>query len=333
MKSRNPIGGFFSLENIGETTFDHQNPRADDLALTNGRACISAIIELQKPKKIFIPYYTCYALIEPLLSYNISYEFYEIDSMFKPIHLPNLKKNELFILINYFGQLTKYAKKLEKDYGRQLVIDETHNFFYKKYAIAFAFTSARKYFGVPDGAYLSGISEKEKEMFLNLKSRFKDVSYSHLIQGKLGLQECAYRSFISYEKSLGFFPHIISEDSEFLMKHIPFNNYKNLRLKNFGLYQNELSKYNQLEKTNKLEIGCYSYPFMVKEPIDLSRFHSEKIFIPILWPDILNRENNYKYKKSVQFVKCILPLPIDQRIGKKSLRKVINKIKEVVNEK
>ena len=85
------IGGFIELEFYNGKEIYH--PKA--LALANGRACFNLFLKIYKPKKIYLPYYTCNTLIDPLLLTKTPYEFFEIDKNLDPEFHQKLK-NYLF---------------------------------------------------------------------------------------------------------------------------------------------------------------------------------------------------------------------------------------------
>ena len=69
------IGGFFELELPAQGRGYH--PAA--IALSTGRACISLTLECEKPSRVFIPYYCCDALFDPMEKMGIDCEFYAIN--------------------------------------------------------------------------------------------------------------------------------------------------------------------------------------------------------------------------------------------------------------
>ena len=62
MKQQQSIGGFFELE-IAQLGHSYH---LDAFALTNGRACLSWILEREKPSIVYIPYYVCSAIYIPM---------------------------------------------------------------------------------------------------------------------------------------------------------------------------------------------------------------------------------------------------------------------------
>ena len=144
-----PIGGFFELELNHSGQEFHRNSNA----WWCGRACLNLIIQQLKPTNIYVPFYVCDTLLEPLIENRVEYTFYEIDEVLEIKDLPVLGEGELLVYVNYFGLKEDYVEFLAKNYNEKLVIHNTQAFFSSQKK-AISFNSARKFFGVPDGAYL-----------------------------------------------------------------------------------------------------------------------------------------------------------------------------------
>lgn len=308
-----PIGGFFEIEIPESNNIYHKNA----LALTTGRACLHLIIKRIKPKKIYIPYYTCDALFKPMLLNNIKFEFYSINKDLEPKNIYKLKEKEYFIYINYFGIKRKAVKKLIGIYGHRLIVDNSHDFFSFGYKGLWSFNSARKYFGVPDGAYLYS-PQKIKDKF----KRSTEISVSHLINRLIGKQDVAYRQFVEYEKSLNAEIKAISIISEKLLSNVDYEKVKNIRKQNFNFFKNILEDYNCLEIKDDKSLNPFCYPLLLKSHLNKKNFHKNKFFIPSLWLDTINRNiNGFEIEKYLS--KNLLPLPIDHRYTKKDLRPLV----------
>jgi hypothetical protein len=75
------IGGFFQLEKTEPTGMD-MHPKA--AALHTGRACLMVMLSYLSPLRVFVPYYTCDAILEPFYKLKIEIIFYAIDEDFLP---------------------------------------------------------------------------------------------------------------------------------------------------------------------------------------------------------------------------------------------------------
>src|SRR5579864_5943986 len=93
------IGGYFELELKKEGYHYHDTPHA----LKSGRAALHHMLDHLKPSLVYLPFYTCDALLEPLKEANIPYEFYPVNDKLEPVTLIDLREGEYFLYIDYFG--------------------------------------------------------------------------------------------------------------------------------------------------------------------------------------------------------------------------------------
>jgi len=314
MNNIKPIGGFFELEISRGNNIYHKNA----IPLTNGRACINLIINKIKPHKIYIPFYTCDAVIEPITINNIDFEFYPIDENLNPTLFPNLSKNEYLFYINYFGIKSSTVTALIMKYGKKLILDNTHDFFNQGYKEVWSFTSARKYFGVPDGAYLYAPIKIERTF-----DRFKNVSINHLVNRLISSQSLAYEQFLEYEKSLNSKILSISKISELLLSNIDYKIVKQKRKNNFLFISEFLAKYNTLQFKEIEKENPFCYPFLPESYINKAILHKNNFFIPSYWLDTIKR-NKDGFLIEKEFSKKLLPLPIDHRYDEADLKKLVD---------
>lgn len=309
-----PIGGFFEIE-IGTEKARGYHEKA--IALSTGRACINLILEHTKPSRCYVPYYSCDAAFEPFEICGIDYEFYGIDKNLNPVALPDLAENEYFFYINYFGTKQKTVAKLIDHYSSQLIIDDTHNFFHHGYPGLWSFTSARKYFGVPDGAYLYTPMEIALEY-----ERFTKISIEHSVLRSLGLFQEAYKSYVNYERTLNSEIKKISIFSERLLGEVDYESVARARRSNFQFYDETLSEYNTLSFDLSEQDTPFCYPFLPAEFIDKSPFHRNNYFIPSFWSDVIKRGSE-GFDTDFFISKNLFPLPVDHRYGPDDLLPLI----------
>ena len=105
-----------------------------------------------------------------------------------------------------------------------------------------------------------------------------------------------------------------------LLCGIDYEKVKQKRIENFKFLDEELSEINLLKN---LKTGTFSYPLLLENGAEIrKRLQENKIFIPTLWPDVLENcdENSLEYR----YAKNILPIPIDQRYGMEEMRAICN---------
>ena len=143
------IGGYFSLE---LPLLEEYHKAA--LRLNTGRNCLEYILRAHEYKKVYVPYYTCEAVMEPINKLAVPYEFYHIDIQFEISDRITLKADEALLYTNYFGLKQRYVEYLAEKYGSRLIVDNTQAFYAKPLDGIDTFYTCRKFFGVADGAYL-----------------------------------------------------------------------------------------------------------------------------------------------------------------------------------
>ena len=314
-----PIGGFFELESFVNESPYHNN----GIALTTGRACIALILELTRPTRIYIPFYVCNSVIDPIKKSGIEYTFYEINEALEPKKIPNLTNNELFLYINYFGLKGEYCNKIAATYGEKIIIDDTHNFFNKGRKEVYSFTSARKYFGIPDGAFLYGVDNKCIEEI----PRNNNVSMLHNIERLEGRYDAAYNLYKESESLIDSTIMRISYISEFILNSIDYEYVKRKRIENYKYLQEKLDSSNTftLPILSKIDVP-FCYPFIPEKCINKKELHQIGLFIPTFWLDICKRDmDGYELEKHLSLQ--MLPLPIDHRYGREEMKRIVEIIK------
>ena len=310
-----PVGGFFELEvNNGKNSY-HNNA----LALNTGRACLNYILQQTKPDKVYIPYYTCDTVLEPINLNNTIFEYYSIDEYLNPDDIV-IGENEYFYFINYFGIKSGIISTLVKKYGKNLIVDNSQGFFEKKYKDIWSFNSARKFFGVPDGAYLYSPISLKNDFQIN-----KKIKYNHLINRLLGNQELAYKQYNINESRLNSEIKLISLFSKNILGYIDYEMVGNKRKNNFQYLSKNLNKKNTLNIPGNYKSAPICYPFFPNDDIDRKIFLENNIFIPTYW-----KRTEYIIERGFDFEKDLaeklLPLPIDHRYDEKDLKRIVDLI-------
>ena len=298
------IGGYFGLE---ESTRNEYYPKL--VALNTGRNALLYVLKAKKVKKIYIPFYLCDTVSEICKKYNYDFEYYHIDKSFKPIFSKKLKKSEYIYIVNYFGQITNSELLKYKVEYKNVIFDNVQAFFQKPVKGIDTIYSCRKFFGVPDGAYL--YSNKNISKTLE-----QDFSYNRM-NFLLGRFEKSANEFYSeYSANNKFFMNEpikqMSKITKNIMKGIDYDYVINKRNQNFSYLSERLSSINKLNI--KFSVGPFAYPLYLENGSEIRKKLQEKnVYIPTLWPNVFDlcKENMLEY----QYAKNILPIPCDQRYG------------------
>jgi len=315
-----PIGGFleFELPQIGQSF----HPEA--VALSTGRGGIRFMLQHLDIEKCYVPFYSCDSVLDPFEAEGIEIEFYEIDEQLEPKALPELEEKTYFLYINFYGIKTQVVDRLLQHYGDKLIIDNVHLFFAKGYPNNWSFTSARKYFGVPDGAYVY----PPRQTSVNLPTdKYKPTQIDHLVNRLIGDRELAYQQNVTHEGSLRPEIKIMSTFSEKMLNAIDYESVQAIRQENFQWLHQQLSPYNQLIINVPLNTTCFRYPFLPPRLIPKGPFYQQQLFIPSFWSDVNHRAvDGFEWEK--QLSKQLFPLPIDHRYRTKDLQRLVDFIIE-----
>lgn len=313
-----PIGGYFSLE-LPKGESYHPNA----IALNTGRNCFEYILRCKGYRKVYIPYFTCGVVLEPFQKLGVVYEYYHIDQRFEIADTVVLNGDEALLYTNYFGLKQAYVKQLAKRYGKQLIIDNTQAFYAKPVEGIDTFYTCRKYFGVPDGAYL----------YTDAKAVFdleKDVSYDRMsfLLKRLDLgAEAGYADFREQsEKLVGQPIKRMSNLTAEMMRGIDYREVASRRRENFKYLKEHLGATNQLQLPLVDDTVPMVYPYLTDDKTLKQRLISEKIFVATYWPNVFEwckpEDLEYELAKKVVFI------PIDQRYGQEEMQFIIKSIQQ-----
>lgn len=295
---------------------------------SGARACLSLIVKKLRPRRVFVPFYTCNSLLEPLIDNKVEFNFYNLTAALEIENPPALQAREFLIYINYFGLKESYVSALLSKYGQQLIVDNTQSFFSRSYEDGVcSFNSARKFFGVPDGGYLYALFKIKSKI-----PRNTEISYAHLINRILGKQKQSYEEFLANERGFDSTVKGISLLSERILNNLDYESVANTRRENFSLYHDAFKKINRLRIDFSEYRVPFCYPLLLGEPIDKPILYQQNIFVSTLWTDVISRavegKNDFSFER--QFTENLSSLPIDHRYDSTDCERVINAIKKLL---
>jgi len=317
-----PVGGYFELElNKGRYAY-HQVP----YTFKSGRAALHYILVLCRPTLVYLPFYTCNALLQSFQAAGVAYKQYAIDENFDPVALPELKPDEHFLYINYFGLKEATVQMLSARYGQQLIADCTQAFFTKGNGRSWFFNSCRKFFGVPDGAYLYPPDSIQIEP---VESRNETYTTEHLIKRFNGHVQEGYAAFQENEKLCGPQIKAMSVLSEHLLSNIDYAEVIARRRANFSYLHQVFKNSNRFQITSLDESVPMMYPLLPAVSVDREGLYSDKLFIPTFWAEVKD-SNDPLFETERKLAAQLLPLPIDHRYNEADMQRMAAVIKTTV---
>ncbi|WP_394200843.1 hypothetical protein [Shewanella waksmanii] len=310
------IGGFFELELPKVKCHYHHG-----LKLNTARSALYLILQECKPSKIYVPYYMCHVVLDVFKSLNVEYDFYNINKDLGIVERPVLKESEYLLYVNYFGVKDDYVTQLAGHFGAHLIVDNSQAFFSKMTEnVKYYFYSARKFFGVADGAYLYGVEEDV------LSGTGTDVSGSRMEHLLGRFEDRAVHYYSAYKKNDESLSHVgvrkMSKLTGHLLSLIDYETAMNARAANFEYLASRLNHLNGLSLFDAQISAPMSYPLLLAAPGLSEYLISNQVYVAKYWPEL----NDIVYEDEMVLVNCLIPLPIDHRYDITDMKRIVSLI-------
>ena len=275
------IGGYFSLELPYNSKGEYHH---NAIRLNSGRYCLEYVLRVKKYTKVFLPYYMCDAVLQPINKLGIDYEFYHIDKEFHIAETLHPRKTEVILYCNYFGLMDEYVKIVAYQYAPNIIIDNTQAFFSRPLPGIDTFYTCRKFFGVADGAYL--YTDKKADFDIP-----QDYSSSRMLFLLERVDKSAEDAFSLYHASEEYLDHteikLMSKVTKKIMSSINYNEVITRRKKNYILLDEILSQRNLLHFTLESSLVPMIYPYLVND-VNMHKILIEnKVYVPKYWANVL----------------------------------------------
>ena len=309
------IGGYIELDDFHGKML-HENAKH----LNCGRTALMYLIESRNIKKLWLPYFMCDSVFDVCKKCDVEIRYYHVDRDFK-IEEPNIHIDEWLYIVNYYGQLSdEYIFNLKEKY-KNIILDNAQAYFAMPLNGIDTLYTCRKFFGVSDGAIL--YTNAKIDRVLPVDESFERIHYI------LGRYERTAGEFYkeSSDNNVFFKNEPIKQMSKLtknILHGIDYDYIEKRRTENFAYLNKQFTNINILNVKNIN--GAFMYPLMVKNAEYIrKRLVVKKIFIPVLWPNVLKKitENSIEY----HLASDILPLPCDQRYGIDEMSYIVEVIK------
>lgn len=322
------IGGYFSLELNNGRERHH-----DAIHLNAGRYALEYILRVRGYKKVYIPYYICSSVLQPFERLGIDYEFYHINEQLDIATELHPKNDEAVLYVNYFGLKNRKAECFCYTY-RNTIIDQTQAFYsergerYGDNTIQCdTFYSCRKYFGVPDGAYL--YLGGDVSVIKSIDDLPQDESFERMDFLTKRIDRSPQEGFADFhasEKSLSSVGMCrMSRLTKSMMCGIDYTGKAIQRIRNFHVLDKTLRDSNRFKWAMDYDTVPLVYPYYVENGASL-RQHliDHQVFCARYWPNVLDwcQKGDLEYDLAENMV-CI---PLDQRYNEEDMVSILNRI-------
>lgn len=284
--------------------------------LNSGRATFFLAAQQLEAKVIHLPHFTCADTEDPFRALGIEVKRYFLTENLLPKDV-ELKESEVLLWTNYYGNASEEEiSEVVTRYQGSLIIDNCHAFFASAQGGALNCYSARKFFGVSDGAYLVSEGRPPKH---SLPPGYSATSSIHLLtQYDVGTNE-GYGGSLRNEARLGLEFTAMSRLTQRILSSVDYQNVRVTREKNFRLLHELVGHMNLLS----IELSSTShmyYPLMVAREDLRYRLIERGIFNPFWWRHVLAEVPQDSVEANLS--KYVVLLPIDQRYDLEDMRKI-----------
>ncbi len=316
-------GGFLPLElNPGTEYFAGYENRL--CRFNTVKAALDFLIKRLEAEKIYIPYYYCPSTGEAIRKTGINILFYHIDENLTPVDIPD-NKGSIVLLVDYFGVCGQRVEKIARSFRKaEVILDRAHAFYEKPLMEAHIYNvySAKKFFGVPDGAYLIG-----KNVLPNQEIPVEAYSYTeYLITAYEEGTDAAYAKKKEVDQMLAANYNCMSKLSLGLLKNVDYNRVREQREDNYKTLFEAFKKVNELVLPEKC--AAYQFPLLLSDAGNRIKkvLIADKIFVSTLWSgeDLKEKGNTFE----INMMNNAVFLPIDQRYDYEDMKYIVKKIND-----
>ena len=303
------IGGYLGLEQMGNHSY-----YPNLLALNTGRNALAYLIKARAIRKLYIPYFLCDSVSSVCQREGCRIGYYPIGADFLPILPEEPEADSWIYVVNYYGQISNTQLMQWKLQWKNIIFDNVQAFFQKPVSGVDTIYSCRKFFGVPDGAYLATDAQAIALEDDSSRERMKHI----LGRFETGCASAFYADFKENDRSFQDLPlRRMSPLTRNLLAGLDYDAIREKRNANWALLHSALSSHNQL--TLIATDGPYCYPFYCENGMEVKRRLAEmKIYVPTLWPNV------YQMGEGLEkdYAQNILPLPCDQRYDGQDMARI-----------
>lgn len=316
--NKKEFGGYIELETIrGEEFY----PKLHKLNLA--RTSFVWLLDHMEHDRVFLPEFLCDTVRESAENAGYRVVNYRLNEDLEPVWGPEGRpgKEDILYLVNYYGQLGDDGIKRYRDEYKRVIVDNAHAFYSRPVEGVHTIYSLRKFFGVPDGAYVAGDTGASEEDLPLDRSRER----ANALIGRL--EECAEKYYAQAKAAEEGFstetPKRMSLFTQNIARGIDYEGVRQKRISNYLALHEALKSENPFTRT--VPECPYAYPYHHRDGMALRKYLVEHmIYIPVLWAHLIDDEHrgSLEYEWSSEY----LVLPVDQRYTEEDMRYIAHVI-------
>lgn len=317
MNAQSAIGGYFGLEL--PRGFGHLHPQAS--RFQSARAAFLALLSAHRPRRVWMPWFSCDSILEPLRMNGVPVARYSLGAGFMVDDQVALQPGEWLLYINYFGvHDDAVAQVLRRFPSEQVIVDNAQGLYSRPLPCLATLYSPRKFFGVPDGGYLVTECPIPEPRTEDIGSRNR---FTHLLTRLTTGAEMGFEAFVAAERGLAEQPpYRMSQLTDALLGSIDYEAAAHRRQQNFRQLHAALARENMLE----IHLGDGAvplcYPYRPRHAGLREKLRAARIYVATYWPEVLAAGSQVP-EADRALAQEILPIPCDQRYDSRDMARIL----------
>lgn len=317
-KKKYAIGGYQGLE----LPFYETNLERKMITTNSARSAIKLVLGAINARKVWLPAYTCDAVVEAAGELDVIIDFYNVDSNFEVDAALQLKEEEYILIVDYFGFHSSLVKHNVRRFGyTKVIVDCSQAYFSEPTSALATIYSPRKFFGLPDGGLL--YTDDSRIQAPEQRDTSSESRMAHLISRISNSPEATYQQYIEAEQAISKLSvQRMSCLTERLLHAVDYKGAKTARAQNARYLHARLGEFNHLKLKIDDSTAPLCYPFLpAVKTASRTELIKQKIFVPSYWPEVRNRVEKGSFEW--QLATNGLFLPCDQRYNETDMERLI----------
>ena len=329
MKRGDMIGGAFGSEPESTGVNFPLSENSNCVWLNSGRAALECILLSmpRRPKRAFVPRFTCDTVLQPFRRLGIPTLRYEIEEddllLLQKARLPgDAGEDDLLLLTNYFGFIpTEALRAAAERHPGPSVVDAATALFAESIPELPTFYSLRKFAGVPDGGAatapfplrLPREQDDSRHRLTALRRRDPDGAVASL------------PAFEEIEKELSLSPPLrMSPQTRGMIARIDWMRIAGKRRENYRHLHAKLRCINRLNLPPDPPSAPFCYPLLCGIPNLRDELIDAGLALPLYWSEVI--EATDAADPANKLARTLLPIPLDQRYDAQDILTRLGKI-------
>ncbi|WP_026507055.1 hypothetical protein [Butyrivibrio sp. MC2013] len=318
------FGGFLPFEEL--TGNEYHDYSSDQKQYYNsGKTAVYYCIQQLGIKRLFLPRFFCPSTKAYIERSGVQVSYYHVRKDLT-IELPvsEIGDEDAALIVNYYGLCRRNIDEY-KDSGMKLIIDNCQAFYeepvFKDNVLNFY--AYKKFFGVPDGAFVLGWKLEAYDLPCHPGLDIAD----YLIGSRTSGTGPWYQRKKEVDEIIASDRLSASALTRQLVKAIDYERIRDARRNNYRILDEAFGNDNLLKLTMDDKAVPYLYPLNIGKDIK-KELVSKGVFVPTLWEDTLDKA--YEGTDEYFLSKYTLNLPVDQRYDEEDMHSIISIIRELI---